>query len=103
MELAIKYAGRIHRMALANKLESIADSKEPDEIIRDVGTQEDIFNDPIETLEEDEPLLLTPAIKTPDVEIRPLTPSQTFGRRSNPFLKKGNAPTSRGGNIFNVN
>lgn len=93
--MAIKYAGRLNKIALANKLESIADTKEPDEIIREVGTQEDIFNDRIEMPEDDE-LLVTPSVKTPDVEIKPLTPSQTFGRRSNPFLKKGNTPVSKG-------
>ncbi|XP_008217215.1 WD repeat and HMG-box DNA-binding protein 1 [Nasonia vitripennis] len=95
IELAIKYAGRLNKIALANKLESIADTKEPDEIIREVGTQEDIFNDRIETPDEDE-LLVTPSVKTPDVEIKPLTPSQTFSRRNNPFKKKGNTPISKG-------
>lgn len=33
---------------------------------------------------------------TPDIEIRPLTPSQPFGRRSNPFLKRNSTNTAKG-------
>jgi hypothetical protein len=78
-------------------LETIADTKESDEIIRDTETQEDIFNDRIDHTEDEDPLhLQTPTMQNSIVEIKPLTPSQTFGRRSNPFLKKGNTPTSKG-------
>lgn len=95
IELAIKYAGQTNRIALANKLEAIAETKESEEIVKE--TQDDIFNDRMETetLDEDEELF-TPAAKTPDIEIKPLTPSQSFGRRSNPFLKKANTPVSKG-------
>lgn len=98
LELAIKFAGRVNKVAVANKLQNIAESKEDDEILREDDTQEDIFNNPIETINDDEDALLTPipSVKKSDIEIRPLTPSQPFGRRSNPFLKKANTPVSRG-------
>lgn len=44
IELAIRYAARMRNMALANKLESIAETKESDENIKASGTQEDIFS-----------------------------------------------------------
>lgn len=102
VELAIKYAGRISRMALANRLESIAEQKDKDKEAEEtnvngnlgnghgngdyMGTN-DAFNEAME--EEDEDITFTPE-STPrnDVEIRPLFISPVVGaRRSNPFLK----------------
>ncbi|KAJ8681513.1 hypothetical protein QAD02_017305 [Eretmocerus hayati] len=95
IEIAIKYALRLHNTALANKLQSIGDTKESDDEIRKIATQEDIFNDQID-LSEDQELSFVSVSSTPDVEIRPLTPSQNYGRRSNPFLKKGSTPKPKG-------
>ncbi|KAL7298415.1 hypothetical protein TKK_0008609 [Trichogramma kaykai] len=96
LRLAIKFADRSQKLSLANKLKDIADSKEPDEVMKGVDSQEDMFNDEINTVEDQEDLLLTPVVKTPEIQIKPLTPSQPF-RRSNPFLsKKCTTPVSKG-------
>ncbi|XP_012277279.1 WD repeat and HMG-box DNA-binding protein 1 isoform X2 [Orussus abietinus] len=96
IELAVKYAGRINRMALANKLESIFDSKnqsEEDEI-EPAENKDDGFAvcDEIEEVENTPELILTPTTKKHTVEIKPLTPTV---RRNNPFLKTGSAPRNK--------
>ncbi|XP_014213923.1 WD repeat and HMG-box DNA-binding protein 1 [Copidosoma floridanum] len=94
IELAIKYARHMNKVPLARKFETIADNKDFEEDNKS-STQEDMFKDCVEP-EEEEPVLLTPSFKTPDVEIKPLTPSPRFGRRSNPFLKKNNTLEPKG-------
>ncbi|XP_058806114.1 WD repeat and HMG-box DNA-binding protein 1 [Phymastichus coffea] len=95
LELAVRYCGYHNRHILATKLEKIACSKESQETSQHVDTQEDIFNN-IETVEDDELLLVPTNNKVPDIIIKPLMPSQPFGRRSNPWTKKGNTSTSKG-------
>ncbi|XP_029056611.2 WD repeat and HMG-box DNA-binding protein 1 isoform X1 [Osmia bicornis bicornis] len=100
IELAIKYARRINRIALSNKLESIADIKE-EEKEKEVENKN---NDEEEIKSDDEPLdndlnastILLP-IKKPDIEIKPLSMNETLSmKRNNPFLKSGNSPTIKG-------
>lgn len=88
----------MNRMALAKKLESVAEAKESDFTNEETETQEDMFkDDTVDTIEEVEPLFtLTP--KAPEIEIKPMTFSQTLGRRSNPFKKRSSTPSK--GNPF---
>lgn len=101
VELAIKYAGRINRMALANRLESIAEQKDKDREAEEANASGNLenghengsymgTNDALnEVYEEEDDITFTPE-STPknDVEIRPLFISPVVGpRRSNPFLK----------------
>ncbi|XP_014482710.1 PREDICTED: WD repeat and HMG-box DNA-binding protein 1 [Dinoponera quadriceps] len=99
IDMAIKYARRINKRALASKLESIADTKEEKkekentENHRDNFTNNDDSNNTHDEEIDDVPL---PAIKKPEVEIKPLAMSQTL-RRINPFLKSENSsPSVRG-------
>ncbi|XP_014610650.1 PREDICTED: WD repeat and HMG-box DNA-binding protein 1-like [Polistes canadensis] len=92
LDLAIKYAARINRTALMKKLESIADIKEKQE---EEEKEEKENNDQNgtkngdEIIEDTEELFLTPVVnKKSDIEIRPLSMTETLSmRRSNPFLK----------------
>lgn len=96
IDLAIKYARRINNRALADKLESIANMKEKNNEKVDENsynfTNNDDFNINVEVDEEIDDISL-PVIKKPDVEIKPLSMSQTL-KRINPFLKSGNSPLS---------
>lgn len=97
LELAIRYAGRINRMALAKKLENVVETKESEYENEETETQEDMFKDDnADIIEDDEPPLFTLTPKAPAVEIKPLALSQTLGRRSNPFKKRSSTPTSKG-------
>lgn len=96
IELAVRYCGMNNKHALATKLENIAYSKETDEASQQIDTQEDIFNDRVDIVQDDELVLVPTTNNKPDVVIKPLTPSQTFGRRSNPFAKRENTPKSKG-------
>ncbi|XP_025153504.1 WD repeat and HMG-box DNA-binding protein 1 isoform X2 [Harpegnathos saltator] len=98
IDMAIKYARRINKRALASKLESIADMKEEKKEKENTENHQDNFtNDDSNNIHDEEtddvPL---PAIKKPEVEIKPLAMSQTL-RRVNPFLKSENSsPSARG-------
>lgn len=100
LELAIKYARRINRIALSNKLESIVDTKEEEkekEVENKNNDEEGIKSDD-ELLDNDldTSTALLP-IKKPDIEIRPLSMSETLSmKRNNPFLKTENSPTLKG-------
>ncbi|XP_012148705.2 WD repeat and HMG-box DNA-binding protein 1 [Megachile rotundata] len=100
IELAIKYARRINRTALSNKLETIADIKEEEKKneVENKNNDEDLKSDEEEPLDNDlneSTVLLT--IKKPDIEIKPLSMNETLSmKRSNPFLKSGNSPTVKG-------
>lgn len=97
IDLAVRYALRINKMALANKLETIADGKSDfkDSKDEDMKTQEDDFtingNSCVNDKEEDDVSL--PSIKKPEIEIKPLAMSQTL-KRVNPFLKAGSPSLS---------
>ena len=93
IELAIKYAARNNRMALANKLESIGEDKGQQELDLQLENDKNCFENQNNEIEEE--LDLAPIIKKPEVEIRPISLSQGQ-RRSNPFLKKNTAPKVRG-------
>lgn len=101
IELAIKYARRISRIALSNKFESIADTKEEGNEMEKVNQEngnEDIKNDN-DMLDNDikESTISLTLNKKPDVEIKPLSMSEALSmKRSNPFLKSGNSPTTKG-------
>ncbi|RLU23684.1 hypothetical protein DMN91_003890 [Ooceraea biroi] len=99
IDLAIRYATRVNKMALAKKLETIADAKSTvfngsKREENTVNHSESIVSDDnfdINTQEEDNVPL--PAIKTPEVEIKPLAMNQML-KRVNPFLKAENTPLS---------
>ena len=104
IELAIKYAGRIHRMALADKLEAIAEKKDR-QAENQAQKEEEVIefeshNDEIDVVDTQDDLILTPIAKTTsDIEIRPLTLS---GKRNNPFVKRTESPSSKGNGNFTV-
>ncbi|XP_031834526.2 WD repeat and HMG-box DNA-binding protein 1 isoform X1 [Nomia melanderi] len=104
IELAIKYARRINRMALSNKLESIADIREEkrdqdqeekksrDNDIEEGKSDEEIQNDEIE-----ESTIALTVQKEAEVQIKPLSMSEALSmKRNNPFLKSGNSPATKG-------
>jgi len=83
-------------MALANKLETIADAKSDskDSKEEDTENQDDFTsngNSSVNSQEEDDVSL--PSIKKPEIEIKPLAMSQTL-KRVNPFLKAGSPSLS---------
>lgn len=100
IDLAVRYALRVHKMALANKLETIADAKsnskeESDSKEEDMKNHKDDFtsndNYSVNNQEEDDVSLLP--IKKSEIEIKPLAMSQTL-KRVNPFLKAGSPSLS---------
>lgn len=97
--MAIKYARRINKRALASKLESIADMKEEKKEKENTESHQDNFtnnDDPNITHDEEIDDVPLPAIKKPEVEIKPLAMSQTL-KRVNPFLKSENSsPSAKG-------
>lgn len=88
-------------MALANKLETIADgkirsdSKDSKEEEEDTENHHDNFANngdfSIDSQEEND--ISLPSVKKPEIEIKPLTMSQTL-KRKNPFLKAGSPSLS---------
>ncbi|XP_060817522.1 WD repeat and HMG-box DNA-binding protein 1 [Bombus pascuorum] len=102
IELAIKYARRINRIALSNKLESIADIKveeKKEDIENNDNNDEHINKSDDEELNNDieEPTPSLTITKKPDIEIKPLSMTESLSiRRSNPFLKSGNSPATKG-------
>ncbi|XP_046490763.1 WD repeat and HMG-box DNA-binding protein 1 isoform X1 [Neodiprion pinetum] len=104
LELAVKYAGRLGQMALVTKLQSLARTKEDQDINEENGgkirEREDdrlSVNQVDEEFEEvenaDEYLSLTPIQAKPAVEIRPMSLSM---KRQNPFKKNGKSPSLKG-------
>lgn len=98
IDMAIKYARRINKRALASKLESIADTKEEKKEKENAENHRDNFgnNDDSSNIHDEEiddvPL---PVLKKPEVEIKPLAMSQL--RRVNPFLKsESSSPSAKG-------
>lgn len=92
IDLAIKYAARNGKMALANKLESIGENKVQEQMNQELEKEEADSANQINVIEE-EPIL--PAlVKKPEIEIRPLTYSQ--GLKKNPFIKTKKAPEVTG-------
>lgn len=104
IDLAIRYALRANKMALANKLEKIVDAKSDFKDSREEVTEnhQDAFTNngesSINSQEEEEEMPL-PSLKKPEVEIKPLAMSQTL-KRTNPFLKAGSSSISPKGTIF---
>lgn len=100
IDLAIRYALRINKMALANKLETIADTKSDskDSKEEDMENHQDNFtiNDNSTVNDQKEDDVSLPSIKKPEIEIKPLAMSQTL-KRVNPFLKAGSPSLSRKG------
>ncbi|KAK1131589.1 hypothetical protein K0M31_017882 [Melipona bicolor] len=102
IELAIKYARRINRIALSNKLESIADMKEEEkekEKESKDNDDENVNKSDDEELNNDikESTLSLSITKKPDIEIKPLSMSEALSlKRSNPFLKNVNSPATKG-------
>lgn len=102
IDLAIRYALRVNKMALANKLETIADAKSDSR--EEVKESQDIFtnndNSSINSInsqeENDVPLL---SLKKPEVEIKPLAMSQIL-KRTNPFLKTTSSSSSLKGEYY---
>ncbi|XP_070155887.1 WD repeat and HMG-box DNA-binding protein 1 isoform X2 [Polyergus mexicanus] len=98
IDLAIRYALRVSKTALAKKLETIADAKSDSKDSKEeeeMENRQDNFTSngdfSINNQEDNEVLL--PSIKKPEVEIKPLAMSQTL-KRVNPFLKAGNSSLS---------
>ncbi|XP_066591186.1 WD repeat and HMG-box DNA-binding protein 1 isoform X2 [Prorops nasuta] len=105
IDLAITYAKKMSRIALAEKLESIADLKEQaaekdienvDKDITENSNKE--MDDYIENGFDCEDIV-TPTFDTKksEMEIRPLSMSNSLiVRRSNPFIKSGKSPLAKG-------
>ncbi|XP_057323397.1 WD repeat and HMG-box DNA-binding protein 1 [Microplitis mediator] len=100
IELAIKFASKTGKMALANKLQGIAEEKNRKKMAAEAGKivdeEEDIFAgmDDIGGKDTQDDIILTPIAKpTQEIEIRPLTLSL---KKRNPFLKKTNSPGVKG-------
>lgn len=101
IDLAIRYALRLNKMALANKLETIADAKSDSKNTKEeeMKNHEDDFtsngnfngSQDINSQENNDVSLLS--IKKPEIEIKPLAMSQTL-KRVNPFLKAGSPSLS---------
>lgn len=97
IDLAVRYALRVSKMALANKLETIADAKSDSKDSKEEDTEnhQDAFASngscSINSQEEDDVCL--PPIKKPEIQIKPLAMSQTL-KRVNPFLKAGSPSLS---------
>ncbi|XP_076276688.1 WD repeat and HMG-box DNA-binding protein 1 [Lasioglossum baleicum] len=102
IELAIKYARRMNKMALSNKLESIADVKEEEkekeqEVTNDNDIEESKSEDEVQNDEFEESTISLAIQKKPDVEIKPLSMNEALSiKRNNPFLKSGNSPSNKG-------
>ncbi|KZC07659.1 PREDICTED: WD repeat and HMG-box DNA-binding protein 1 [Dufourea novaeangliae] len=103
IELAVKYARRINRTALSNKLESIADKrdeenkKEQETENKDNDIDEGKSDDEVQNNEIEEPTISLSVQKKPEVEIKPLSMSEALSlKRSNPFLKSGNSLATKG-------
>lgn len=101
IELAIKYARRINRITLSNKLESIADIKEEEKeknIENRDNNDENINKSDDESLiDNDVEELSLNITKKPDIEIKPLSMTEVLSiKRNNPFLKSGNSPATKG-------
>lgn len=99
IDLAIRYALRVSKTALAKKLETIADtkfdSKDSKEEEEETENYQDNFtsNDDSSINNQEDNDVLLPSIKKPEIEIKPLAMSQTL-KRVNPFLKAGNSSLS---------
>ncbi|KAG8040639.1 hypothetical protein G9C98_002635 [Cotesia typhae] len=100
IELAVKYATRSGKMALAKKLQAIAEEKNRKQMAGRNGDvveeEEDIFTGMDETGAKDtqEDIILTPIARpTQDIVIRP---SPFSLKKKNPFLKKTNSPGVKG-------
>lgn len=106
IELAIKYARRINRIALSNKLESIADIKEEEKEknIENKDKNETINKSDDESLiDNDVEEFSLNIIKKPDIEIKPLSMTEALSiKRNNPFLKNGNSPGTKGTIIIRI-
>jgi len=97
IDLAIRYATRINKMALANKLEMIADAKS---VFKNSEKEENTINhlentasnDDVDINTQEEENISLPVIKNPEMEIKPLAMSQI--KRVNPFLKAENSSLS---------
>ncbi|KAI4502565.1 hypothetical protein M0802_002477 [Mischocyttarus mexicanus] len=113
LDLAIKYAGRINRTALMKKLETIANDKEKreeeekkeeeEERKEEEKEEEEVENNlqngtknGITIIDDTKGLFLNSmTTKQPDIEIRPLSMTETLSmRRSNPFLKITSSPST---------
>ncbi|KYM96439.1 WD repeat and HMG-box DNA-binding protein 1 [Cyphomyrmex costatus] len=98
IDLAVRYALRLNKMALANKLETIADAKSDSKNTREeeMENHQDDFtsnnSNNQDNNQEDNDVSL-PSIKKPEIEIKPLVMSQTL-KRVNPFLKAGSPSLS---------
>lgn len=96
IDLAIKYAARNGKMALANKLESIGDNKIQEQAKQELEKAEnDKMTNEIVVEEEEEEPILPVLMKKPEIEIRPLTYSQGMMKR-NPFKKTKKPPEVTG-------
>lgn len=95
--MAIKYARRINKRALASKLESIAEMKEKKKEDKNIENCQDSFtiNDDSNNIHEEEvDDVLSVTAKQLDVEIKPLAITV---KRVNPFLKsESSSPSARG-------
>jgi len=104
IDLAIRYALRASKTALAKKLETIADAKSDSKDSKEdeeMENHQDNFtsNSDFSINNEEDNDVLLPSIKKPEVEIKPLSMSQTL-KRVNPFLKAGNSSLSPRGNTY---
>lgn len=106
IDLAIRYALRVSKAALAKKLETIADAKSDSKDSKEEEEMENHQDDFISNgdssinNQEDNEVFL-PSIKKPEIEIKPLAMSQTL-KRVNPFLKAGNSSLSPKGNNTDI-
>ena len=93
IELAIKYAARNNKMALANKLESIGEKEDLQKLDQEKESHDDCVEERDNEIME-EPLLAS-IIKKTEIEIKPLSFKQ-IQRKRNPFLKKENSSAIKG-------
>lgn len=96
IDLAVRYALRVNKMTLANKLETIADTKSDSKNSKeeDMENHQDNFTiNGNSTVDQEEDDVSLPSIKKPEIEIKPLAMSQTL-KRINPFLKAGSPSLS---------
>lgn len=99
IDLAIRYALRVNKMTLANKLETIVDAKSDSKDSKEEDMEDNFTtngNSSVNDQEEDDVAL--PSIKKPEIEIKPLVMSQTL-KRVNPFLKAGSPSLSPRGKL----
>lgn len=91
----MQYASRINKTTLVNKLRTIIDEKEQKEVEHNEHSFQDNFtsNNDFHISDQEIIDISLPIIKEPEIEIKPLSMSQTL-KRANPFRKIENVSMS---------